>query len=309
MHAIYTEFLTQFSALISQTIDLPLPKSRAASTRFMTQNKVVEPLHSVTNRTIPGPDGNQLPVRIYTPASHPNLPILIFFHGGGWVFGGLEEPDALCREISRLVNCIIVSVDYRLAPENPFPKALEDCYAATLWVHKNASSFGGDPSRVAIGGESAGGNLAAAVALMVRDRRECFLKYQLLLYPVMTNNLDKKLYSDSVDQTFITFDAMTFFWSLYLPNEDDRNNPYASPLKATNLLDLPPAYIVTAEFDPLYAEGEAYAEKLKDFGVQVTSKRYKGAIHGFLSLPVQELPLRVEAMSDIQNKLIHIFKS
>lgn len=309
MNPVYRQFLEQFSEIATKTKNVSLDESRVASTQFMIKNRKAISIHDVTDQGIPGPDGNRIQLRIYTPVPDHNLPILIFFHGGGWVFGGLEEPDALCREISKLVNCIVVSVDYRLAPENPFPCALEDCYTATLWAHKNARLLGGDSSRIAVGGESAGGNLAAAVALMARDKGKFFLRYQLLLYPVMTNDLDKKVYSDSIDQTFITLDAMTFFWGSYLQKVEEKNNFYASPLKARTLSGLPEAYIVTAEFDPLCMEAVSYAKKLEECCVKVNCKRYMGAIHGFLSLPVEELPVKMEAIRDIQNSLIDAFKS
>ncbi len=304
MNPIYLEFLKAFSLMAMQSQQLSLTESRAASTHFFTRNSVKETVYQVDDTNISGTDGNSIPLRIFTPletADH--LPVLLFFHGGGWAFGSIEDADPFCRRLANRTKCIVISVDYRLAPENQFPKGLEDCYAATKWVYQNASYLGGDHRRIAVGGESCGANLAAAVALMSRDRAELNLKFQLLLYPVTTNEIDKKGYRESLDQSFITRDAMSLFWSLYLANPKDGNHPYASPLKAESLAKLPPAYIVTAEFDPLHVEGEAYARRLQEFNVPVRSKRYLGAIHNFLSLPIQDLPERQEGMRDIQEEL------
>ncbi len=307
MNPIYIEFFKAFSMLLMQCQNMPLPESRAASTQFFTQNVTKEPVYQINNTSILGPDNNTIPVRTFIPFEEKGLPVLLFFHGGGWAFGSIEDNDPLCRKIANRAKCIVVSVEYRLAPENQFPKGLEDCYAATKWVHDNASTFGGDPSRIAVGGESAGANLATAVALLSRDRKEFELKYQLLLYPATTNDLDPKTYAESMDQSFITFDAMSLFWNLYLEKPQDGNSPYASPLKAENLANLPPAFIVTGEFDPLRTEGEAYAQRLQEFNVPVKCKRYLGAIHGFLSTPVQDLPERLDALQDIQEQLTKVF--
>jgi acetyl esterase len=305
MNPIYLEFFKAFSLMLMQTQNMSLTESRSASTQFFTQNTVKESVYQVDNTSISGTDGNSIPLRIFTPLEGHNLPVLLFFHGGGWAFGSIEDADSLCRQLANRAKCIVIAVEYRLAPENQFPKGLEDCYAATKWAYENASLFGGDNSRIAVGGESCGANLAAAVTLMSRDRKEFKLKFQLLLYPVTTNELNKTVYKESLDQSYITFDVMSLFWNLYLTNPEDGNNSYASPLKARSLANLPPVYIVTAEFDPLHEEGEAYAKRLKEFNVPVKSKRYLGAIHFFLSLPIQDLPERQEALQDIQEELAH----
>lgn len=306
MNPAYIEFFTAFSSLVAKSRNLSLNDSRAVSTSFFTENTIKEPIHKIINKSIIGPDGNQIPLRIYIPQDGKAVPVLLFFHGGGWVFGSIEDSDDICRHIANSTKCIVISVGYRLAPENPFPKGLDDCYAATKWVTENAMTFGGDPTRVAVSGESAGANLAAAVAMMARDKAELTLKLQLLLYPVTTNEMDAGMYAKSLDQTFITFDAMKIFWRMYLEKAEDGDNPYASPLKARNLENLPPAFIVTAEFDPLHNEAEAYAKRLKEFNVPVTCKRYLGAVHSFLSLPVKELPERKEAFDDIQRTMKNV---
>ena len=289
--------------MLMQTQNMSLPESRAASTHFFTQNIVKESIYQVSDRAILGTDENLIPLRIFTPSEGHNLPFLLFFHGGGWAFGSIEDADSLCRQLANRAKCIVVAVDYRLSPENQFPKGLEDCYTATKWIYENANLLGGDNSRIAVAGESCGANLAAAVSLMSRDRGEFKLNFQLLLYPVTTNELNKKAYQESPDQSFITFDVMSMFWNLYLANPEDGNNAYASPLKAKSLADLPNTYILTGEYDPLHVEGEAYARRLKEFNVPVKSKRYLGAIHNFLSLPIQDLPERQEALKDIQEEL------
>lgn len=289
--------------MVMQTQNTSLTESRAASTQFFTQNIVKESIYQVNDRTILGTDENLIPLRIFTSSKEHNLPVLLFFHGGGWAFGSIEDADSLCRQLANRAKCIVVAVDYRLSPENQFPQGLEDCYTATKWIYENINLLGGDNSRIAVAGESCGANLAAAVSLMSRDKREFKLNFQLLLYPVTTNELNKTVYDESPDQSFITFGAMSMFWDLYLPNPEDGNNAYASPLKAKSLADLPNTYIVTGEFDPLHVEGEAYARRLKEFNVPVKSKRYLGAIHYFLSLPIQDLPERQEALKDIQEEL------
>jgi acetyl esterase len=238
---------------------------------------------SVTDRTIPGPAG-EIPVRIYTPAGKPPFPVLVYFHGGGWVIGSLESHDGTCRDLANGAGSIVVSVDYRLAPENRFPAAAEDAYAATKWVAENAASIGADAGRVAIGGDSAGGNLTAVVALMARDRGGPRLAFQLLVYPVTDVARDTRSYEENADGYFLTRKAMEWFWGHYLGRPTDGENAYASPLRAASLAGLPPALVITAEFDPLRDEGEAYARRLEEAGVHVRLKRYDGMIHGFFGM-------------------------
>ena len=240
-------------------------------------------LKSVEDR-VANAGGVKLPVRIYTPDGKGPLPILVFFHGGGWVSGDLDTHDAPCRALANGAGCIVVAVDYRLAPEHKFPTAAEDCYAATKWVVLNAASFGGDPKRIAVGGDSAGGNLAAAVAQMATDRGAPTLKYQLLLYPVTNYSYDTSSYRTNAEGYLLTRGSMEWFWNHYLSNPNDGENPYASPLRGQRLSNLPPALVITAEYDPLCDEGAAYAKKMKDAGVAVDYSDYKGMIHGFFSL-------------------------
>jgi acetyl esterase len=208
----------------------------------------------------------------------------VYVHGGGWVIGNLEAYDATCRALANAAGCIVVAMEYRLAPEHKFPAAPEDCYAAACWVADNATAMHGDPRRIAIGGDSAGGNLTAVVAQMARDRGRPALVYQLLVYPVTNYSFDTVSYRENADGYLLTRDAMEWFWNYYLRSAADGSNPLASPLRTNNLRGLPPAMVLTAEFDPLRDEGEAYAVRLREAGVPVTLKHYAGMIHGFFSL-------------------------
>ena len=235
---------------------------------------------NVEDRSIPGP-GVRVPVRIYTPTGQGPFPVLLWFHGGGWVLGSINSQDAACRNLTNAADCVVVSVDYRLTPEAKFPEPLQDCYAATSWVAKNASTFNADGSRVAVGGASAGGNLAAAVALMARDGGGPALVHQLLAYPVTDSGMDTESHRLFADGYGLTRKAMEWYWSLYLKDEADAASPLAAPMRAKDLSGLPPTLMMTAEFDPLRDEGEAYAARLEQAGVPTTCIRYDGLIHGF----------------------------
>ncbi len=242
-----------------------------------------EPVREVRERAIPGPAGD-LTVRIYTPFGNRPSPLLVYFHGGGFVLCGLDSHDSTCRALTNTARCTVVSVDYRLAPEARFPAAPEDCYSATRWVAENAAELGGDAARLAIAGDSAGGNLAAAVALMARDRGGPKLVHQLLIYPVTNYAFDTPSYAENAQGPVLTRKMMEWFWGHYLEGEEDGLNPLASPLRASDVSNLPPATLMTAEFDPLRDEGEAYAARLADSGVPTEMIRYDGMAHGFLGM-------------------------
>lgn len=240
-------------------------------------------LQGVEDRSIPGPQG-QIPIRIYAAEGTGKRPVIVYYHGGGWVVGSIETHDNVTRYLAEASGGIVVSVDYRLAPENPFPAAVDDAYAALQWVSGNAESLGGDPSRITVAGDSAGGNLSAAVSLRSRDRNGPKIQCQALIYPVTDiSSLDTESYNDFATGFFLTKEGMEWFRSHYLPKTEDRVDPYASPLLARDHSNLPPAVVITAEFDPLRDEGEAYAEKLREAGVPVKVVRYDGVIHGFVS--------------------------
>jgi acetyl esterase len=226
----------------------------------------------------------QIPARVYIPREGEILPVLVYFHGGGWLLGDLDSVDSLCRSLANAANCTVVSVDYRLAPEHKFPAAVEDAYCATEWIVNNAANLNGDSRRIAVGGDSAGGNLAAVVSLMARERRGPSILFQLLIYPVTNHAFDTASYSDNADNYWLSKEDMKWFWNHYLRDEQDGRNPHASPLLAENLSSLPPAFVITAEFDPLRDEGEAYAARLREYRVPVKVTRYSGMIHDFVNI-------------------------
>jgi len=242
-----------------------------------------EPVADVAEREIPGPAG-PVPVRIYTPEGEEPRPAVVFFHGGGWVIGNLDTHDGTARKLANAAGAVVVSVDYRLAPEHPYPAAAEDCYAATRWVAEHgAAELGVARGRLAVAGDSAGGNLAAVVSLMARDRGGPALAFQLLVYPVTDPDFERASYRENAEGYLLTRDVMEWFWDQYVPEAERRHDPYAAPLRAPDLSGLPPALVVTAEYDPLRDEGEAYARRLEEAGVRVRCRRYPGMIHGFLS--------------------------
>ena len=239
----------------------------------------------VEDRNIPGPGGH-VPVRIYSPTGTGPFGALVYFHGGGWVIGNIETHDATCRQLTAGAGCVTISVDYRLAPEHKFPASPDDCYAAAKWVSENAHSINVDSNRIAVGGDSAGGNLAAAVALMARERGGPKLAFQLLIYPATdcADDTPSQREFAQVSRDYILSRAdMEWFWGHYLaPN--DRKNPIACPALAKSFAGLPPAFIITAEVDPLRDEGETYAEELRKAGVNARLKRYNGVCHGFFGM-------------------------
>lgn len=256
---------------------------------------------AIENVTVPGPDG-EVPVRIYQPEGDGPFPVLVWIHGGGMVVGTLETVDAACRRLCLGAECVVVSVAYRLAPEHPFPAAPEDCYAATRWAFENAASIKGDASRLAVGGESAGGNLAAAVALMARDRGGPPIVHQSIINPMLGLDFDTESYLRNAEGYFLTRRTMMWYWEQYLQRPEDRENPYAAPLCADDLSSLPPALLLAGEYDPLLSETEAYAERLRSAGVPATFSYYAGASHNFYSMPVS-VKLAVRAMDEIIDAL------
>jgi len=265
-----------------QLHELPVAQARAFFEQMQLPRPEVKIAH-VEDRTIPGPEG-AIPVRIYRPEGKGPLAALVYFHGGGWVIGSLETHDASCRDLANRIGGVVVSVDYRLAPEHRYPAAAEDCWAATKWVAENAAALGVDPKHIAIGGDSAGGNLTAVVALMARDRRGPALRFQLLIYPVTDADFTRASYRENAEGYLLTTPAMEWFWGHYVPDAAQRQEAYASPLRAKDLAGLPPAFVITAEYDPLRDEGEAYAKRLQQAGVPTRLQRYDGAIHGFFAM-------------------------
>ncbi len=233
---------------------------------------------SVTNM-----DANGIPVRVYKMSEAPEQPAVVFFHGGGWVIGDLETHDGVCRQLANAADCTVIAVDYRLAPENPYPASIDDCYSATQWVAANAADLGINADRMAVAGDSAGGNLAACVSLKARDNAGPAICYQLLIYPVTDATMSAVSYEENKEGYMLTRDSMEWFWAAYTAG-DHQDDPYASPLAATDLTKLPPACVITAEFDPLRDEGEQYASALSASSVAVDVQRFDGMIHGFFGM-------------------------
>ncbi len=279
LHPIAEEFLATARASGAQPVcGLSVDEARRVSAEMFAFAPPGDPVARVEDVAIPGAEG-EIPARVYTPEGEGPFPLLVFFHGGGWVLGDLESADFDCRAIANAAGCVVVSVDYRLAPEHTFPAPAEDAYEATRWVAENAIHLGGRGEAVAVGGMSAGGNLAAAVALMARDRGGPALACQLLVVPATDCGCDTASYAENGDDYILTRGEMEWFWRHYLATPEDRDHPYACPLRAPDLSGLPPARVHTAEFDPLRDEGRAYAERLEAAGVPVSYRCYEGMIH------------------------------
>jgi acetyl esterase len=241
-----------------------------------------EPVHEVVSLTIPGP-GGELPLRLYRPASERPLPVLCYFFGGGWVLGTIDTADGVSRSLASSCGALVAVVGYRLAPEHPFPAAIDDCYAALRWVADHADEIGADPGRIAVGGDSAGGNLAAAVALRARAGGPP-LAGQLLIYPNTDQLADDESMRAADDPFLFNRHSVAWYRRHYLADPGDAASPLASPLRAQSLAGLPPALVITAEYDPLRDQGEAYARRLADDGVPVELSRYPGMAHGFFTM-------------------------
>jgi acetyl esterase len=242
-----------------------------------------EPIAQVEDKVIPGPAGD-IPIRIYRSRVGEQLPMLLFFHGGGFVMGDLDSHDDLCRRLANGVHCLVVAVAYRLAPEHTFPAAPEDCFAATCWIAEHAATIGGDRQRIAVCGDSAGGSLATIVALMARDRGGPEMIAQVLFYPGTDLRSESHYSDESHNSPFFDKKTLDWFNEFYIKNEADRLNPLGSPLLAADLRSLPPALIIVAEYDPLRTDGERYAQRLRDAHVPVTLSHYPGMIHSFLTI-------------------------
>jgi acetyl esterase len=246
------------------------------------------PVWSIEDILVPE-NGWKIPVRIYTPNMKHKLPLLLYFHGGGFSIGSLESHDLICRLLANELGWKVIAVDYRLAPENPFPAGVEDCYAVTKWCSANASSLDINSSMIAVAGDSSGGNFATVVTIMARDRGTPFIYKQVLICPnteYYQSQIPTKYesYIGCGSKYLTTARGISQFWTWYMPNMNEAHHPYVSPAEATDLSNLPPALILTAEYDPLRDEGEAYARKLRESSVPVRSIRYWGTIHGFLGL-------------------------
>lgn len=283
----------------------PTPETSREGYRGLSAMMPEGPDVGVADRTIPGPAGD-IPVRVYTPDGDGPFGVLVHLHGGGWTIGDLDTHDHPCRTLCAEGGVVVVSVDYRLAPENPFPAAVDDAWAALRWVAEHAAEIGGDPARIAVGGDSAGGNLAAVLAVMARDAGGPALGLQLLVYPAVDSRADQTERYPSLTENgegyVLTLATMQWFATNYLPDDDDRLDPRASPLLTPDLSGLAPAHVVTLELDPLRDEGQAYVDALRAAGNDVTHAYYEGTVHTVWQLaPV--IPTGARALSDAAERL------
>lgn len=288
--------------------EMPVGDARATYSAVVSQCGLPpEPVADIVDRTIPGPAG-PIPVRIYTPKGSGAFPVLIYYHGGGWVIGGLDVVDGTCTVLANRAHAVVVSVDYRLAPEHPFPAAVEDAYAALTWVADNAALLNIDAERLAVAGDSAGGNLAAVVALLARDQSGPALMHQLLLYPATDFQRETASFRDNGEGLFLTTDLLKWFQEHYLAANGDPADWRASPLRAPDLSGLPPALVVTAGFDPLRDEGEAYAARLREAGGEAVVTRYDGQIHAFAANLAGAIDQGRTAIEDAGRHLRTVFR-
>ncbi|PGY13207.1 esterase [Bacillus sp. AFS031507] len=241
------------------------------------------PLSKIENRLIPIGQDCEINARIYTPKGDGPFPIFVYYHGGGWVLGDLETSDATCRMLANRTGRIVVSVDYRLAPEYKFPVPVEDSYAALKWVSENASAFNGNVSNLVVGGDSAGGNLSTVVSLISKERNGPAIAAQVLIYPVTSLSFDTKSYLEFQNGFGMDRDLMIWFGNHYTNNDEEKHDKYVAPLNAADLSELPPAFVLTAENDVLRDEGLAYAERLKKAGVMVDMICEQGLVHGYFT--------------------------
>ncbi len=263
---------------------LPIADARAADVAAARAAAgEAEQVNEVFDRTIAGPACG-LPIRVYRPAGGGPLPVLVYFFGGGWSLGTVDTCDSVCRCLTNAAGCVTVAASYRLAPEHKFPAAVQDSHAAALWVASHAAEIGADPARIAVGGDSSGGNLAAAVALLARERGRPPIVHQLLVYPNTDYLADTPSMRAATDPHLFNSASVAWYWGMYLASPADGANPLASPLRAADLTGLPPATVITAEYDPLRDEGEQYAQRLRSAGVPVELTRYDGMIHGFFTM-------------------------
>jgi acetyl esterase len=261
--------------------DVPIEQARAGHEAESAElSGPGQTVAEVRDHVVPGPAG-EIPVRVYSPAgAHGPVPVVAYFHGGGWAIGSIESFDTVCRALANSACAAVASVGYRLAPEHRFPAAVDDSLAATRWLAATASVLGGDPARLAVAGDSAGGNLATIVTRRLRDEGDSSVRYQVLIYPATDAGLNTPSYREFAEGYGLTAASMRRFWALYLDGADGAQ-PDASPLRAEDLSGLPQAFVLTAEADVLRDEGEAYAARLRDAGVPVALRRFDGATHGF----------------------------
>ena len=284
-------------------------KARAVLSGLQASGTVQKLPAEIENRTIPGgPNAKEISITIVRPQSNSNetLPVVMYFHGGGWVLGGFDTHERLVRELANKANVVVIFVNYTPSPEAKYPVALEEAYAATKWIAQNGKTVNVNASRLAVAGDSVGGNMAAAVALLAKERGGPPIKFQLLFYPVTDANFETSSYMKYQEGYWLSREAMKWFWDNYVSNQTNIKEPTVSPLRASidRLRGLPPTLIINGEFDVLRDEGEAYAHKLMEAGVQVTAVRYHGTIHDFVMLnALSDTPAARGAIDQASNSL------
>jgi len=303
LHPEAAAFLEQIARQKAHAIEtVPVEITRRAAALGNSASADPPTLAKIKNLCIKRPDGTDLSVRIYVPNGPRPFGVCLYFHGGGWVLNSIDTHDDLVRRLAATSGCVFVNVEYRLAPEHKYPAAVEDAYTALCWVHEHAQEIGCDPRRIAVAGDSAGGNLAAAVCLMSRDRQGPKIGFQALIYPITDCDFERPSYRENGEGFFLTRREMKWFWNHYVSSPEQMREPYASPLLASSLRDLPAAWILTAEYDPLRDEGEAYADALRAAGVDVTLHRYEGMIHAFVRR-VEQFDTAHKVINEIANEL------
>lgn len=308
LHPQVSDFLEQQRSLGLKSIDQCTP---AEFREMMRAGRVVDgelaAVEQIEDRDIDGPNG-PIPIRIYRPTNQESKAALVYYHGGGWVGGDLDTHEALCRAITNAANCTVIAVDYRLAPEHCYPAAAEDGFACFTWVCRNSEAMGLDSKKIAVCGDSAGGNLVAVVCLMARDRNHPLPCQQILIYPIVNRDDTTSSYQQYAEGYSLTTTGMNWFWQHYTPEESQSNEPYASPLLAADLSGLPPALVILAEYDVLRSEGEQYADRLQETGIPTQQIIYPGMIHGFVSR-VAMFDLAQQAVQQIAGTLQSAFRN
>lgn len=308
LHPQAATFLDQLSRLKSPPVEtLPIDLTRQALILASSVKMAPAKLARIETRTITGPTGDELKLRVYWPHGDGPFGACLYFHGGGWVLNNIDTHDDLAQRLAEASGCVFVSVDYRLAPEHKYPSAIEDAYAALKWVVSNSGELQIDPNKIAVCGDSAGGNIAAALCLMTRDRNGPPIAFQALIYPITDCDFSRRSYHENSDGYFLTTSQMRWFWQHYVSSSEQMQEPYASPLRAKSLKGLPPALILTAEFDPLRDEGEAYGAALGAVGIAVEVHQYHGMIHAFIKR-VDQFDAAIQAIRQIGDAMKLAFR-
>ena len=281
----YVKLLQDMAAMqVPELWEIPISQTRSFSQAQLKIAADLAPIHSIKDRYIPGPTAD-LHIRMFRPNDSENLPCIIYFHGSGWTLGFIDLFNPCLSMLSKESESIVIAVNYQKAPEHPFPEPFNDCYATLEWAVNNATELGIDPKNISVGGDSAGGNLAAAVALRCRDEQLISLASQLLVYPCTNKDFSTQSYNRFASGYGLSTKAMQWFWDQYLQDARHADNPYACPARATSLENSPPTILITAQYDPLTSDGENYRDLLIRDGVEVAYKEFAGVIHGFFRAP------------------------